>query len=162
MKAIRINAPLRLNCGIEIPSGAIVVLNKAQVFQQKGNIVPVQISASTFVSVDEWRAGKSPIDASAIEGYNPANVILKMDEQEYWTRIAGDYFMHLLFFYTDTIYPGQCEIVSLWGLGEFSEQELRPNVPAVMEQASKEETEGAPAELPTWSRFIKWFNHRIK
>lgn len=63
MKALQINAPVNTTTGLEIPSGAVVVVNEfltQQMYEKEGSI-SCQTSISTYVNAASYEAGKAPV-----------------------------------------------------------------------------------------------------
>jgi hypothetical protein len=70
MKALQINAEVLTTTGLNIPAGAVVVINEflTQSFQEKKGSIPVQIGISTFVNKEAYESGKSEV--ATVASYN--------------------------------------------------------------------------------------------
>lgn len=88
MKALKINQPVKLNSGIAIPSGSIVVIAEGycDVKSTKDGMIPSQVSTFLYVSESAIAQGKSPI--GDIADYNPVFSGLQLSVADYQTKTA--------------------------------------------------------------------------
>lgn len=61
MKLIKINAPVELNSGIELPSGSVVVIAEgyAAIANEKDGMIPSQVSTRVYASLDAFTSNKN-------------------------------------------------------------------------------------------------------
>ena len=172
MKAIKINAAVNLNSGLQIPSGAVAVVAEglAQVFQQKDGLIPAQIVTSVYTSQVNYEAGKSPVDGNSISDFNPVNYGVRLPVIAYQTQTAEDLLINAVYIGLDQVYPGQCEIIEV-----ANPADITPVVPEVQaidsdgvtQQMMAMAASAAPAptttqeptaQMSAWSRFLNLFS----
>ena len=115
MKAIKINAPVNLNNGLQIPPGSVVVINEglAQVVNARGGLIPAQIATGVYTSVANYEGGKAAVDGASISDFNPVNYGVKLPVAAYETSSAQDLLLTAVYLGLSEVYPDQCEVVEV-------------------------------------------------
>jgi hypothetical protein len=115
MKAIKINAPVNLNSGLQIPPGSVVVISEglAQLFKTQGGLIPAQIATDVYTSVSNYETGKAPVDRSSVADFNPVRYDVKLPVAAYETQTAQDLLLTAVYMGLEQTYPGQCEVVDV-------------------------------------------------
>ena len=115
MKAIKINAPVNLNNGLQIPPGSVVVINEglAQIVSARGGLIPAQIATGVYTSVSNYESGKAAVDGASISDFNPVNYGVKLPVAAYETNSAQDLLLTAVYLGLSEVYPGQCEVVEV-------------------------------------------------
>jgi hypothetical protein len=115
MKAIKINAPINLNSGLQVPPGAVVVISEglAQLFKTQGGLIPAQIATDVYTSVSNYETGKAPVDRSSVADFNPVRYDVKLPVAAYETQTAQDLLLTAVYMGLEQVYPGQCEVVDV-------------------------------------------------
>ena len=115
MKAIKINAPVNLNSGLQIPPGSVVVINEglAQVVNARDGLIPAQIATGVYTSVANYESGKAAVDGASISDFNPVNYGVKLPVAAYETNSAQDLLLTAVYIGLSEVYPGQCEVVEV-------------------------------------------------
>jgi hypothetical protein len=115
MKAIKINAPVNLNSGLQVPPGAVVVISEglAQLFKTQGGLIPAQIATDVYTSVSNYETGKAPVDRSSVADFNPVRYDVKLPVAAYETQTAQDLLLTAVYMGLEQTYPGQCEVVDV-------------------------------------------------
>ena len=115
MKAIKINAPVNLNSGLQVPPGAVVVISEglAQLFKTQGGLIPAQIATDVYTSVSNYESGKAPVDRSSVADFNPVRYDVKLPVAAYETQTAQDLLLTAVYMGLEQTYPGQCEVVDV-------------------------------------------------
>ena len=115
MKAIKINAPVNLNNGLQIPPGSVVVINEglAQVVNARGGLIPAQIATGVYTSVANYESGKAAVDGASISDFSPVNYGVKLPVAAYETNSAQDLLLTAVYIGLSEVYPGQCEVVEV-------------------------------------------------
>jgi len=115
MKAIKINAPVNLNSGLQIPPGSVVVISEglAQLFKTQGGLIPAQIGTDVYTSVSNYETGKAPVDRSSVADFNPVRYDVKLPVAAYETQTAQDLLLTAVYMGLEQTYPGQCEVVDV-------------------------------------------------
>lgn len=115
MKAIKINAPINLNSGLQVPPGSVVVISEglAQLSKTKGGLIPAQIATDVYTSVSNYEAGKAPVDRSSVVDFNPVRYDVKLPVAAYETQTAQDLLLTAVYMGLEQVYPGQCEVVDV-------------------------------------------------
>ena len=115
MKAIKINAPVNLNNGLQIPPGSVVVINEglAQVVNARDGLIPAQIATGVYTSVANYETGKAAVDGASISDFNPVNYGVKLPVAAYETNSAQDLLLTAVYIGLSEVYPGQCEVVEV-------------------------------------------------
>jgi len=126
MKAIKINATVNLNNGLQIPSGSVVVIAEglAQVILQKDGLIPAQIVSGVYTTKDNYETGKAPVDGSSISDFNPAMYNLQLLVSSYETVTAETLLVEAVYNSLDAVYPGNCEIIDVTAPVLVTESEL--------------------------------------
>lgn len=130
MKAIKINAPVNLNNGLQIPPGSVVVINEglAQIVNARGGLIPAQIATGVYTSVSNYETGKAAVDGASISDFNPVNYGVKLPVAAYETNSAQDLLLTAVYLGLSEVYPGQCEVVEVINPNDTPEptQEVTP------------------------------------
>jgi len=115
MKAIKINAPINLNSGLQVPPGSVVVISEglAQLFKTAGGLIPAQIATDVYTSVSNYETGKAPVDRSSVADFNPVRYDVKLPVAAYETQTAQDLLLTAVYMGLEQVYPGQCEVVDV-------------------------------------------------
>ena len=115
MKAIKINAPVNLNSGLQVPPGSVVVISEglAQLFKTQGGLIPAQIATDVYTSVSNYETGKAPVDRSSVADFNPVRYDVKLPVAAYETQTAQDLLLTAVYMGLEQVYPGQCEVVDV-------------------------------------------------
>ena len=115
MKAIKINAPVNLNSGLQIPPGSVVVISEglAQLFKTQGGLIPAQIATDVYTSVSNYETGKAPVDRSSVADFNPVRYDVKLPVAAYETQTAQDLLLTAVYMGLEQTYPGECEVVDV-------------------------------------------------
>ena len=115
MKAIKINAPVNLNSGLQVPPGSVVVISEglAQLFKTQGGLIPAQIATDVYTSVLNYETGKAPVDRSSVADFNPVRYDVKLPVAAYETQTAQDLLLTAVYMGLEQTYPGQCEVVDV-------------------------------------------------
>lgn len=115
MKAIKINASINLNSGLQVPPGAVVVISEglAQLFKTAGGLIPAQIATDVYTSVSNYETGKAPVDRSSVADFNPVRYDVKLPVVAYETQTAQDLLLTAVYMGLEQVYPGQCEVVDV-------------------------------------------------
>ena len=115
MKAIKINASINLNSGLQVPPGAVVVISEglAQLFKTQGGLIPAQIATDVYTSVSNYETGKAPVDRSSVADFNPVRYDVKLPVAAYETQTAQDLLLTAVYMGLEQVYPGQCEVVDV-------------------------------------------------
>ena len=115
MKAIKINAPINLNSGLQVPPGSVVVISEglAQLFKTAGGLIPAQIATDVYTSVSNYETGKAPVDRSSVVDFNPVRYDVKLPVAAYETQTAQDLLLTAVYMGLEQVYPGQCEVVDV-------------------------------------------------
>ena len=115
MKAIKINAPVNLNSGLQVPPGSVVVISEglAQLFKTQGGLIPAQIATDVYTSVANYETGKAPVDRSSVADFNPVRYDVKLPVAAYETQTAQDLLLTAVYMGLEQVYPGQCEVVDV-------------------------------------------------
>ena len=115
MKAIKINTPINLNSGLQVPPGSVVVISEglAQLFKTAGGLIPAQIATDVYTSVSNYEAGKAPVDRSSVADFNPVRYDVKLPVAAYETQTAQDLLLTAVYMGLEQVYPGQCEVVDV-------------------------------------------------
>jgi hypothetical protein len=84
MKALQINEEVLTTTGLNIPAGAVVVINEflTQSFQENKGSIPVQIGISTFVNKESYESGKTEV--ATVSSY-PQLITCDITPEEYST-----------------------------------------------------------------------------
>ena len=129
MKAIKINAPVNLNNGLQIPPGSVVVINEglAQVVNARGGLIPAQIATGVYTSVANYESGKAAVDGASISDFNPVNYGVKLPVAAYETNSAQDLLLTAVYLGLSDVYPGQCEVVEVVNPNDIPEPESVPD-----------------------------------
>jgi hypothetical protein len=131
MKAIKINAPVNLNSGLQVPPGSVVVISEglAQLFKTQGGLIPAQIATDVYTSVSNYETGKAPVDRSSVADFNPVRYDVKLPVVAYETQTAQDLLLTAVYMGLEQTYPGQCEVVDVINPNDL-EPVLDPSVPS--------------------------------
>ena len=115
MKAIKINASINLNSGLQVPPGSVVVISEglAQLFKTQGGLIPAQIATDVYTSVSNYETGKAPVDRSSVADFNPVRYDVKLPVVAYETQTAQDLLLTAVYMGLEQVYPGQCEVVDV-------------------------------------------------
>lgn len=115
MKAIKINASINLNSGLQVPPGSVVVISEglAQLFKTAGGLIPAQIATDVYTSVSNYETGKAPVDRSSVADFNPVRYDVKLPVVAYETQTAQDLLLTAVYMGLEQVYPGQCEVVDV-------------------------------------------------
>ena len=115
MKAIKINAAVNLNSGLQVPPGSVVVISEglAQLFKTQGGLIPAQIATDVYTSVSNYETGKAPVDRSSVADFNPVRYDVKLPVAAYETQTAQDLLLTAVYMGLEQVYPGQCEVVDV-------------------------------------------------
>ena len=115
MKAIKINAPVNLNSGLQVPPGSVVVISEglAQLFKTQGGLIPAQIATDVYTSVSNYETGKAPVDRSSVADFNPVRYDVKLPVAAYETQTAQDLLLTAVYMGLEQTYPGECEVVDV-------------------------------------------------
>lgn len=115
MKAIKINAAVNLNSGLQVPPGSVVVISEglAQLFKTQGGLIPAQIATDVYTSVANYETGKAPVDRSSVADFNPVRYDVKLPVAAYETQTAQDLLLTAVYMGLEQVYPGQCEVVDV-------------------------------------------------
>lgn len=115
MKAIKINAAVNLNSGLQVPPGSVVVISEglAQLFKTAGGLIPAQIATDVYTSVSNYETGKAPVDRSSVADFNPVRYDVKLPVAAYETQTAQDLLLAAVYMGLEQVYPGQCEVVDV-------------------------------------------------
>lgn len=115
MKAIKINASINLNSGLQVPPGSVVVISEglAQLFKTQGGLIPAQIATDVYTSVSNYETGKAPVDRSSVADFNPVRYDVKLPVAAYETQTAQDLLLTAVYMGLEQVYPGQCEVVDV-------------------------------------------------
>ena len=115
MKAIKINAAVNLNSGLQVPPGSVVVISEglAQLFKTAGGLIPAQIATDVYTSVSNYETGKAPVDRSSVADFNPVRYDVKLPVAAYETQTAQDLLLTAVYMGLEQVYPGQCEVVDV-------------------------------------------------
>ena len=115
MKSIKINAPVNLNSGLQVPPGSVVVISEglAQLFKTHGGLIPAQIATDVYTSVSNYETGKAPVDRSSVADFNPVRYDVKLPVAAYETQTAQDLLLTAVYMGLEQVYPGQCEVVDV-------------------------------------------------
>ena len=115
MKAIKINASINLNSGLQVPPGSVVVISEglAQLFKTAGGLIPAQIATDVYTSVSNYETGKAPVDRSSVADFNPVRYDVKLPVAAYETQTAQDLLLTAVYMGLEQVYPGQCEVVDV-------------------------------------------------
>ena len=115
MKAIKINAAVNLNSGLQVPPGSVVVISEglAQLFKTAGELIPAQIATDVYTSVSNYETGKAPVDRSSVADFNPVRYDVKLPVAAYETQTAQDLLLTAVYMGLEQVYPGQCEVVDV-------------------------------------------------
>ena len=115
MKAIKINASLNLNSGLQVPPGSVVVISEglAQLFKTAGGLIPAQIATDVYTSVSNYETGKAPVDRSSVADFNPVRYDVRLPVAAYETQTAQDLLLTAVYMGLEQVYPGQCEVVDV-------------------------------------------------
>ncbi len=115
MKAIKINASISLNSGLQVPPGAVVVISEglAQLFKTQGGLIPAQIATDVYTSVSNYETGKAPVDRSSVADFNPVRYDVKLPVAAYETQTAQDLLLTAVYMGLEQVYSGQCEVVDV-------------------------------------------------
>lgn len=115
MKAIKINAPVNLNSGLQVPPGSVVVISEglAQLFKTAGGLIPAQIATDVYTSVSNYETGKAPVDRSSVADFNPVRYDVKLPVAAYETQTAQDLLLTAVYMGLEQVYTGQCEVVDV-------------------------------------------------
>jgi hypothetical protein len=115
MKAIKINTIVNLNNGLQVESGSISVISEglAQLFSEKGGLIPAQIVSNIYSSVTNYENGKAPIDGNSIADFNPAMYNLQLSVEDYKTKTAEDLLINAVYDSLNIVYPNDCEIIEI-------------------------------------------------
>ena len=115
MKAIKINAPINLNSGLQVQPGSVVVISEglAQLFKTQGGLIPAQIATDVYTSVSNYETGKAPVDRSSVADFNPVRYDVKLPVAAYETQTAQDLLLTAVYMGLEQVYPGQCEVVDV-------------------------------------------------
>ena len=115
MKAIKINAPVNLNSGLQVPPGSVVVISEglAQLFKTQGGLIPAQIATDVYTSVSNYETGKAPVDRSSVADFNPVRYDATLPFAAYETQTAQDLLLTAVYMGLEQTYPGQCEVVDV-------------------------------------------------
>lgn len=113
MKAIQINTPVNLTSGLSIPSGSVCVIAEgyADVKSQKDGVIPAQIAAFVFASVEALAQGKAPIQG--IEDFNTTFSNLELSVVDYQTKTAELLLIDAVENALELIYPNQVDVIDL-------------------------------------------------
>ncbi len=131
MKAIKINAPVNLNSGLQVPPGSVVVISEglAQLFKTQGGLIPAQIATDVYTSVSNYETGKAPVDRSSVADFNPVRYDVKLPVVAYETQTAQDLLLTAVYMGLEQTYPGQCEVVDVINPNDL-EPVSAPSVPS--------------------------------
>ena len=115
MKAIKINASINLNSGLQVPPGSVVVISEglAKLFKTAGGLIPAQIATDVYTSVANYETGKAPVDRSSVADFNPVRYDVKLPVAAYETQTAQDLLLTAVYMGLEQVYPGQCEVVDV-------------------------------------------------
>ena len=115
MKAIKINASINLNSGLQVPPGSVVVISEglAQLFKTAGGLIPAQIATDVYTSVSNYETGKAPVARSSVADFNPVRYDVKLPVAAYETQTAQDLLLTAVYMGLEQVYPGQCEVVDV-------------------------------------------------
>ncbi len=175
MKAIQINTPVNLNSGLQIPAGAVAVVAEglAQVFQQKGGLIPAQIVTSVYTSKLNYETGKSPVDGNSISDFNPVNYGVRLPVIAYQTQTAEDLLVTAVYIGLDQVYPGQCEIIDVANPADITpmspevqplggdgvtQQMMAMSAPTSEVTTTTQTTTEPTQQLSAWGRFLNLFS----
>lgn len=106
MKAIQINTIVKLNNGLAIPNGAVVVISEglAQIVLQKDGLIPAQIVNYVYVNKSNYEEGKAPVDGNSISDFQTALYSLNLTVANYETQTAQDLLVSAVYDYLSTVY----------------------------------------------------------
>lgn len=179
MKAIKINAPVNLSSGLQIPPGSVVVISEglAQLFKTQGGLIPAQIATDVYTSVSNYETGKSPVDRSSVADFNPVNYGVQLPVVAYETQTAQDLLLTAVYLGLSAVYPDQIEVVDVVNPSDVApvEPEAAPVSDGSSAMAAMTQTVPQPtqADLITqqfaatsaqinqvdtslWQRFLSW------
>lgn len=113
MKALKINEPVKLNSGISIPSGSIVIVTEGycDIKSTKDAKIPAQVATSLYVSETAIAEGKSPI--LDIADFNSTFSGLELSISDYETKTAESLFIDAVSNALELVYPSNVEVVTL-------------------------------------------------
>ena len=113
MKALKINAPVKLKSGLQTVSGAIVSITEgyADIKSVKDNLIPCQIITSVFASLQDLVDKKAPLQD--ISDFNPSFMGLKLSVDSYETLPTQDLLIGAVNEALLVVYPGKVEVIQL-------------------------------------------------
>ena len=84
MKALKINVPVGVTSGPNIPSGSIVVINSEYADQssQNNKLIPANINTVLYYDQQTYEEGKTPVNGVADFNTNFQNLLLPVDKFE--------------------------------------------------------------------------------
>lgn len=176
MKAIKINSPVNLNSGLQIPPGSVVVISEglAQLFKTQGGLIPAQIATDVYTSVANYESGKAPVDRSSVADFNPVNYGVQLPVAAYETQTAQDLLLTAVYLGLAAVYPDQIEVVDVINPSDVAPVEPEaapaPEGMATMTQTVQQPTEADlitqqfaatsaqinQVDTSLWQRFLNW------
>ena len=151
MKAIKINASINLNSGLQVPPGSVVVISEglAQLFKTQGGLIPAQIATDVYTSVANYETGKAPVDRSSVADFNPVRYDVKLPVAAYETQTAQDLLLTAVYMGLEQVYPGQCEVVDV-----VNPNDLEPVLTPDAEFSGGMAAASSPLSAPTEAQII--------
>ena len=151
MKAIKINASINLNSGLQVPPGSVVVISEglAQLFKTAGGLIPAQIATDVYTSVANYETGKAPVDRSSVADFNPVRYDIKLPVAAYETQTAQDLLLTAVYMGLEQVYPGQCEVVDV-----INPNDLEPALAPDAEFSDGMAAASSPLSSPTEAQII--------
>lgn len=176
MKAIKINAAVNLNSGLQVPPGSVVVISEglAQLFKTAGGLIPAQIATDVYTSVSNYETGKAPVDRSSVADFNPVRYDVKLPVAAYETQTAQDLLLTAVYMGLEQVYPGQCEVVDVINPNdlepvsipdaEFSDGMAAASSPlsqpteaqVISQQFAATSAQINSVDTSLWQRFLSW------
>ena len=114
MKAIKINAKVNLQSGIQLPLGSIVIIAEgyADVKSQKDGAIPAQVSTLVFASLAAMTDGKAPVQDVA--DFNPVFSALALSVVDFETKAAELLLIDAVYAELSAIYTAaKVEVISI-------------------------------------------------
>lgn len=113
MKVLKIHTPILTNFGVDIPAGAIIVVDEflTQRLGKRDGTLTGQIVVATFASEDTLIAGKGPV--LGIESYPPVLKEVPITEAEWEEQPAGVLSLTLIQTAFEKVFPSKTEIIDV-------------------------------------------------
>ena len=177
MTAIKINAPVNLNSGLQVPPGSVVVISEglAQLFKTQGGLIPAQIATDVYTSVSNYETGKAPVDRSSVADFNPVRYDVKLPVAAYETQTAQDLLLTAVYMGLEQTYPGECEVVDVINPNDLesvlspdaefsgdgmaaatSPQSAPTEAQIIIQQFAATSAQINSVDTTLWQRFLSW------